>query len=395
MTSPHLSIKTVFISLFICVTMIAGNAAGEEHISIQATYSDSSVGRVASADFYEQNQQTIAVSTLFPELAVNLREQNHILFRIFPHALSLMHPEKFEAMIMQIDTVVSEWMNENPGTVSEGVYAGETFQHADNVCKNESSMDELLEYIYSKIKDTNKTDMLSYEAGEICMLCCEMLKEASAGLNLKVCISKYNEGQYYTVSINENEKIIYTVSVDKSEDKMIDAVLGWRTGGRYYYRSINCQYDKNSISIQSAFYSGKESSYRAVSKHTALFKESVSITEAEDQTVTVQGKLESWKLPIPVIISGNCHAEKEEYAELDFYVLPENTFEHQFHITACYEKQIRPVSFPDKKITDIRNEKDREHFSKDCYSGFSDLVTAIIPRLPIDYQKILIDLLIN
>ena len=119
------------------------------------------------------------------------------------------------------------------------------------------------------------------------------------------------------------------------------------------------------------------------------------MTEAEDQTVTIQGKLESWKLPIPVILNGNCQVKEDEYAQLDFYVLPENTYEQQFHINACLEKQIRPVSFPDKKITDIRNEKDREQFSKACFSGFSELVAEIVPRLPIDFQRILIDLLIK
>ena len=395
MTNPYLSIKKVFIALFIGFTLISGNAAGEAHINIQAVYSDSSGGRVASADFYQQNNQIIAVSTLFPELAVSLNEQNDILFRIIPDALSLMHPEQFDAMIMQIDTVLSEWMNENPGTVSEGVFAGETFQHAENVCRYESPMNELLEYICSNIKNINKPDMLSYEAGDICILCCEMLQKVSAGSNPAVCISKYDEGKYYTVSINENEKTIYTLSVDKSEDKTIDAVFGIKAGGRYYYRSIKCQYDQNRISVQSSLYSGTESSYRAVSKHTALFKESVSMTEAEDQTVTIQGKLESWKLPIPVILNGNCQVKEDEYAQLDFYVLPENTYEQQFHINACLEKQIRPVSFPDKKITDIRNEKDSEQFSKACFSGFSELVAEIVPRLPIDYQRILIDLLIK
>lgn len=394
MTSRHLTVKTVLIALFIGFTSICGKAAGEEHISIQASYSDSSGGRVASADFYQQNKQIIAVSTLFPELAVKLSEQNQIIFRTVPVILSFLHPEKIDAMIKKTDNILSEWMKEHPETVSDGVFAGDIFQHAGNVCSYETSLDELLAYIQDIIENSKEPVVLSPEDNEIYLLFYDMFDKASSGLNLSICISKYDEGSFYHISIKENDEIIYTVSFDKSKEKQINAVFGCRTGGRYYYRNLKYQYDKNTICIYSELYSGKETSYRAVSKHTALLKESVSLTAAEDDTVAVQGKIESWKLPIPIAFSGNCQVKKG-YAELDIRVFAESTYDQQIHINTCFERQIRPVSFPDKKIVDVRNEKEKDELSLSTYSGLSAIVAEIIPRLPVDYQKILINMLTN
>ena len=395
MTRPRLTVKAVLIVLIIIIATSTGYAAGNGHISLQGSYSDSSGERIVSADLYEQQQEVIAVSTLFPEMAVKINRQNQDLFQMIPEFISFIQPDRLQAMILKSDSLLTEWLKGQDGAESGGIYAGDVFDHAGKEWSCIFPLNEFIDYFFSDLKDSPEYHGMSGEKDLVFNTCHETIKKGADDLDLQVIARKYEDGTYDVLSIMAREGILATVSIDRSQEKKLRTLIGYKTEGRYYYRDLNFMWETNSFSVETALYSGIESSYRSLAQQQPLFSETLEIIPAGDSGLSVKATFKTRTLTAPLIITGSVYEAADGYAQIDFHAVPSDHNDQQVHIYAFMEEQIRPVAFTDKRITDLLDENDSDIFLKEINSGFTALITDIIPKLPVDYQRLIVNMIIN
>ena len=395
MARPQLRAKAALIALFLIIVTYCSNAAGDTHFSIEGIFTDSSAGRVVSADLYRQKENTIIVSTLFPELAVKLENQSQDLSGVIHNAFSMMDPEEIEKSIQCMDYIMNEWMKSKQGKVTAGIFTGDLFEKAGEECLYRFRLKDMKMFFDEQLDiypEEQVSDRLKNGLNEIYK---EIFTTETADSDLNVNVRQYDEGLFHIISVTDQEETKLSIAVDNSSEEQIHALIGFKTDGRYYYREVRCRYNNSVVSIESALYSGKESSYRALSDRNNLFRESLSVIPEPDGSLSFQGRFESRVISEPLLITGKCRKGNAGYAELEIAAFPEGHSEQKIQISACIEELVRSVNFHDKKLIDIQNEHDHEELMKDYYTGITTLVTEIIPKLPADYQRMIINMIIR
>ena len=147
--------------------------------------------------------------------------------------------------------------------------------------------------------------------------------------------------------------------------------------------------------MDSALFSGKESSYQTYSGRKPLFHESVILKQENNHSVSFKSTIETKNASAPLHISGELNLYDENNAESWASAVIEGFPEQRLELSIRIETQMRPVTFADKKTANISDLSAKDEIQNAAYSGIVSLITEIIPRLPYDYQNLIVNLFLK
>ena len=369
-------IKNAVCILVCIIVLLSQSALADLHMEIQGTFSDSDEIRIISADIYDQKEKITAVSSLFPEMAVVLDRKETDPFRMIRNVFDFSSPEQIDHTIGYTKKIISEWMEQLPHEDYSGVYSGDAFEYASKLRTYEFSVSAFKEYINKKNTDLPKGQSDSDDYNGVVIQWMDMFLENDFMQDSAIRINSYDEGVYYTVSVLKDNKIMLTISGKRAVEQEMQTVIGYRNGGRYYFREVNCICSKDYFSMDSALFSGKESSYRTYAEKKPLFHESLILKQENNHSVSFKSTIETKNVSAPLHISGEINLYDENNAE-------------------SWETQMRPVTFADKKTANISDLSAKDEIQNAAYSGIVSLITEIIPRLPYDYQNLIVNLFLK
>ena len=115
--------------VIVCFTCSAAYAGG--HIGIEGTFSGQNSGEIITADLYQQEGDTVLVSSLFPDLAVILNHgctADDMLYELLRFK-----PGQIVPAMDMTDRILAEWLQRLNMKSYSGSYSGEAFEYASSM----------------------------------------------------------------------------------------------------------------------------------------------------------------------------------------------------------------------------------------------------------------------
>lgn len=380
-----------FLAAAACMICTSGTA--DSHLEIQCLYTDSVSNRALSFDVYEQQQERIIVSTLLPDIAAIEDMNNSSIPITLQEIAQIIHDTDPSIYFRDIKKIISGWINQQDTAVHSGIFSGELFESANELRTCTFTLSGFNEYLntYSEQNGINKNEVTLFKT--MFHIISEKIIQDAGANDLQIVAKLYDNGQYSTFVFMHESMAVLTVSVENVTENETRIVAGYRKEGIYYYRDTDIISEKNSLNITNALYNRSTTFRNSTRNKLPLIREAITYVK-EDEKIRFSSRTESIKTSNPLYIhgeiiygNGNC----EVYADAE---LQEST-EIKLSITARLENIIRQVSFDDKRMKNLKNNTDYSEISFTVYSGVIQLVSEIIPSLPEEYQKLLINLLLK
>ncbi len=372
--------KKIFCLLIILVVLTPASVYADQHMEVSCTVRGISNSRDETADLYEQEGKIIAVSTLFPEYAVEIETETTDGLSFF-HTLCSLTPDTFSENKKTYERLIRSWIEQHLSDPVYGIYSGELF--------NEASMLQCAQFPLSKLTDylQNSTMEGITSDNSIISLITKHIRRFFGEKELIFTLRCYDNWRYISVNVSENENLIMTVSADLAAEEE-HYLIGYREEGNNVFRRITISEAEKNVTIISSYWSGKESSYLNVSHQNPLFTEKLVLSN----WLKIY-ELDADSLSEPLIISCISSAEEDNQANMDIQVSINKHEQKLISISINFEPLIREVSFSDKKSILPSDEKEYTLFSLAVAANIQELVAEIIPSIPIDYQRMLLTLL--
>ena len=286
-------------------------AFADEHIEIQGTFYGSMAGKIISADLYEQDDNTVAVSNLFPETAVHLDEQipvGDLLFHLSPLTV-----RNIQAIMKQ---TVSSWVKQANGETCYGVYSGDLFDYALSELSFSFRLSDFTRYLDSVNNDVTDDPaskrIITWAMGQIV----SQLQIITSTADPMISYKNYDDGRYESILIQNQDMTMMTISADHTREKEEHLVISYRTGGQYWFRDITYSLEQESATITSEIRSSQESAYQSAAVMQPLFKETLSVFANSGSVSLFMYTLKSDKLTAPLVVTGEITDYQNGTAEL-------------------------------------------------------------------------------
>lgn len=375
--------------VIVCFTCSAAYAGG--HIGIEGTFSGQNSGEIITADLYQQEGDTVLVSSLFPDLAVILNHgctADDMLYELLRFK-----PGQIVPAMDMTDRILAEWLQRLNMKSYSGSYSGEAFEYASSMSMASFQLSDFLRFLDSVIKKEYhpdaETDMK--ESALYYGLLSDVYKKLhSIPENDQVLVSVrcYDESKYLSFTIQKKNETICTVSVDNTLDHTRRIITGHKENGKYYYTDVTCSAGQDFFAVEKIFYGGTQSSFMNLSDNKPLVRTSLYAAENSDHTCRYEYKTESDALGDPFVVSG---IQQENRISLTF-LTGENGREIA-RVEAYYDYMKNPVSFSDKKTLDAELTENDAVINMNYMAAGLMLVDKVFPVLPLSYQKIILSLM--
>ena len=372
--------RKVFCLLIILVILNPASVCADQHMEVSCTVRGLSNDRDETADLYEQEGKIIAVSTLFPEYAVEIKKETTDGLSFF-HTLCSLTPDMFGENKKTFERLIRSWIEQHLSDPVYGIYSGELFNEASVIQHAQFPLSKMAEYL------RNSTIEGIPSGNCIISLISEYIRLFFGEKELLLSLRCYDNWRYISVNISENDNVIMTISADLAAEEE-HYLIGYREEGNNVFRRITISEAEKNVTIISSYWSGKESSYLNVSHQNPLFTEKFVLSN----WLKIY-ELDADSLSEPLIISGISSAEEDGQANMDIQVSINKHEQELISISINFEPLIREVSFSDKKSILPSDEKEYTLFSLAVAANIQELVAEIIPSIPIDYQRMLLTLL--
>ena len=383
--------KRLFCTLIVIICFACSAASAGGHIGIEGTVSGQNNGEIITADLYQQNGDTILVSSLFPDLAVILNHgccTDEMLYELF-----LFKPGRFASVMDMTDRILAEWLQRLNMKTHSGSYSGEVFEYASSVSTTSFQLSDFARFLddvfskeYHPDTETDTTESVLYYG----FLSDVAKKLQSIPENDKILVSVrcYDENRYFTFAIQKQNETICTISVDNTADHARRVISGHKENGKYYYHDITYSAGLESFTVENRFYGGTQSSFLNLSDRNPLIRASLYAVENSDHTCRYEYKAESAALGDPFIVSG---IQQENSLSLEIHA--GESGREIAHISTYYDNMKNPVSFSDKKTLDSELKEDYDTINMNFIAAGLTLADKVFPNLPLSYQKIIFSLM--
>ena len=368
--------KKLLCLLSVIMLMTAVSAYADQHLEAFFIFSASESGRTESLDLFEQDGSTYAVSTLFPEYAAGIGQDQPHFLDVFQQFCSL-SPEKIRETTGQIGKMYTEWIEPQLSEPVYGTYAGELFERAASIRYADFALSDLTGYMKTAAGGISDS---------IPAFIAEAADQSNEGGNLKIHYESYDNGSFISAAILNGEKIISTLSADFHDEQESGFLICWKEEGRYYYRYITVKDDsEKGITVCSSLRSGNASTYQNISEKRPLLTETLLLTGNQ---FTIEISADS--VSAPVIIRGTANAREDGNAFLNAEASIAGQQNKLLDISMNLEAMSRAVSFSDKKTVDCTDENAKAGISLSATTHIMLLAAEILPALPEDYQKLIL-----
>ena len=145
--------------VIVCFTCSAAYAGG--HIGIEGTFSGQNSGEIITADLYQQEGDTVLVSSLFPDLAVILNHgctADDMLYELLRFK-----PGQIVPAMDMTDRILAEWLQRLNMKSYSGSYSGEAFEYASSMSMASFQLSDFarfLDDVFSKESQKRFNDLV-------------------------------------------------------------------------------------------------------------------------------------------------------------------------------------------------------------------------------------------
>lgn len=370
----------------ICIFVLAailmfGTASADRHMGISIVFHGIIDGKTETVDIFEQDEHTVAVSTLFPEYAIELRDSIPELMTDLQIFCSL-NTNMVNDTISIFETDIKKWIDQQLSKPEFGFYSGELFDIANAVQYADFPLNNLIDYILNTtIQDKKSDDSLISALAKSVVYAGEMKDKTIHFL----C---YDEWKYFVLQIKDGENIILSVSADLTDNETRHILISCREDQKYLFRDITVSNDRKNINIESSVSIGEESAYSSVSENNILFSEKLVMSGPMDIY-----ELNAENLSEPLTVSGISSENENGTSGKQIQISINGHKDKMICISFTYEPLVRSVSFSDKKMIETKNENEYALFSISAAAGLQELAAEIMPEIPDEYQTMMLKLL--
>ena len=357
---------------------------------MECTFPAQNNGTIITADLYQQNGDTVLVSSLLPDLAVILRHGSDTDDML--HTLFGISPQDTRFALQATDDILKDWLQMLNMKSHSGRYSGEIFEFASSMSTTSFQLSDFSRFLDSVIKKENASgpeedsetaayySFLSDLSGKI--------KGISEKEKILVTVRCYDDNRYYTFVVQRQNEIICTISMDCTKDFTRRFVTGHKENGTYFFDDMTISAGQDTFTVDKTIYSGTQSSYLNISKHDPLVHAAFSLKNGKDSVREYEYKAESHSLADPLIISGSIRDN-----DISMAIRAGDNHGEIALLSVSYDVMKNPVSFSDKKILDCDVTDENAVIQINVLTAFMMLADMVFPSLPLSYQKIILSLM--
>ena len=379
--------KKIFCIIAALTFLITFSASADEHIEVSGTFTGSLEGNVISFDLYEQDNQTVVVSSLFPEIAVYMDQEIYE-----PDLLFLMTPDSIRSAELILGQTLDSWIETQTLHSEEGVFAGSLFDESSIEMHTSFTVSDFITFFQTASTDINSDDLFTHAIFRSIISGLNRILSIAEDPDLLVHYRRYENGIFETLSFISRNSTILTISIDHAQKDSKKILFEYNSQSRYYFREYIYNYLSEKVNLSCAFYSSSSSVYSKVKNQAPAFKETFELFNGTDNTSGFQYSLESNSLSSPLLITGDIIQYMIGSAEIRADLHIQDYEDEQMKIIAFQEKMNRTVAFSDKTPMHLQNEKDRAEVTEAVMSGITNTAAKLIYTLPVPYQNLLISL---
>ncbi len=374
-----------FICLIVAFMLSVACSYADQYLDASFSFSGLSENRIETIDLYEQGNTITAVSTLVPEYALITDQSMRSSLTLF-HSICSLNPGVISENVQKADKTIRNIIEQYLSDPVPGVYSGELFENAGSVRTVRLRLSDLLTYIINTLDSTNEPFIAICKAELSSLL--RSLPHTDSGHEMIIDIKIYDDWQYMSALLYDHEQAIMTISSDLSTASAKRILICSNENGRYYFRDVLIKEDHETITLTASLRSGNESTYQQKMSDNPLTAAILTVTnERFDLEISGNGLSE------PIMATGKTAAQDNGEAQLTAKVFINNHDAQAIDICVNLSQMARPISFSDKEIINLSDQTENTGFIITALSKATELVAEIIPALPDDYQKMMIQLI--
>ena len=385
--------KRIFCILTAALLLSFSSSYADQHMDIQCMLAGEAEGEgnILTVDLYEQEVTIYALSSLIPDNALQIRQDAGFSLREITALLSL-RPSQAAEIWRAADATFMQWLEQSLSEPTEGVYAGELFDHASTSREADLRIDDLILLAESFSVSGYTGDPDGADSAILSMPLSGLL-EPLKGSGLTVSILSFDGGTYLSAQILDRKDVIMTVSADRSRKNGFRILTSYREDGRYCFRDIEVSFDTSSVSVLSSFRTGDDTAAFSEYCNQTLFSESFVMNETADRSSGFEWTIESSSaLGDPLIITGTITAESEDMILLAASAVIGGQEREVFRISASAEPLARPAVLTDKTVVPADDSNGNTGIMMTAYANLMTLAARMIPVLPEQYQNMVMNL---
>lgn len=370
----------------ICTTARAGH-----HLGVQGVFSSAPDNRILSLDLYEQDEETTAVSPLFPEYALSVNSHLHPISLSNLKPLFMSDSDMIRSTDLYVGNLLHTWFDRHCEEVYTGIFDGDLFTGAHEMATCEFRLADLMLYLRHMLQESSAADIPAEDQSQDTVPFFSFLfslMEDNESLNQATVLARrFDAGIYYSITVRKDGSDILSLSADLSDKDHRRYLTVWKEDQRTYFNDIQLTDSPGQIQIASALYSGNVSSFQAVSESTPLYRESFSLTDSENRQCEFAYLLESDAFVHPLMITGQRIFMPDGSFRIQAAAVINDRKDGSLDLELVYEETNRNVSFSDLTSVDPYNEKESSAARLAFMSSLTLLAAEIIPTLPLSYQQ--------
>lgn len=372
--------------VLLCLFVSAAHADAQIE-ALMVIHSENSDEVAATFDLYEQNENTVAVSSLFPDFAVFLDRKIPAVDAFF-----YLTPDNCRQTMMFVEQTRDSWIKQQQLQTKTGFFSGELFDDASAEISTTFSADAFSVYLntFSDMNSDQNPIMFS-AAVQFLVSRLEDLRQMVGEEDIQITDKTYDQGKYETILFRNQNSTVLTVSVDHSVENRKKLLISYRNDGKTYFREIEFSFNGKEMNVSSALRSSNQSVFRNNTGNNPLYSESFSLINDNDQNTSFRYIFQSEKLSEPLSILGTICNNQDQTAEIKAELaIPDN--QKILQIDVCRNSLNRKALFTDKEEMHIKDQKESAEVNMAVLTSMTSLVAEIIPALPLNYQQFLIAL---
>ena len=379
---------TILLVLF-CFT--ASAAASDTHTEIRCLIPGSSEFSTADIDFYQQNQNTVMVSSLFPDLAVYLDREIPDIDVLF-----CLNPDVGNHAVSVLGQIKDNWLKKQKTESTEGIFIGDLFDSAFTETTASFRLKDFSSYLKSALSDLPEEDALTGPAViQFLESTLSELQNAAGNEEIMITVKQYEQGQYETILFSYQNDVLLTVSADHSGGNREKYLISYRNEEEYCFRETEYTTAQGQLNISSAFWISNDSAFRNNSTNRPIYSESVMLITEDENNCWFQYILKSATISDSLTIIGKITDEKDGASQIRAELSVQGSEQEILQFYACRNSLNRNVRFTDKKEMHLSDPQARTETDAALFDGLTSLAVEVIPLLPQIYQEILISLIVD
>ena len=384
--------KRFFCAAVALLCLLCSGAAADRHMAIDCTFSGLSEGKSVTFDIYEQSGQTIALSSLFPDIAAEPYTAEGQSYITDINNLLSLRPDTLRRLISSAESLITDWLRIQQCEMSFGAFSGSLFEHASSMCTYTFPLLDfsayLSEYAEAITAGSGQADTQEMTVSYLLNRFADIIGQATAETDLILLVRDYDEGRYCTVHVKNHDDVLMVLSFDHTDDQKKRTRIEYKENGRYCFIDYDIITEEHTITCSSAINTSRNS--YLLPDGNPMIREHFILSS--DSGCSFQWVFKPDSLKEALTISGTVVSSDSGFAEVNAAASIEGFESDTVQIKAYTEPLNRAVAFTDKRIIQMQDQTDHTEIQLAASSGLMALASEIYPNLPEDYQKLLLRL---